>query len=313
MRSYPFYQVDVFSDEPTKGNPVAVVVVPPDTTDAPSDEMMQSFANWTNLSETTFLFPKTDSEDHDYALRIFTPARELPFAGHPTLGSCLAFLRHRRVQPQSISHEETADHFDIITQRSGIGNVKIRVDLRTGVLAFAAPPLIRSGPVQSDIVARACAAMRIDPVTDVMAAQWVNNGPGFFALRLSSADKVLAIDRKALGSHPGLVWGVFGEYAQTMGQASPDTPRYEVRVFASEQIGEDPITGSFNAGVAVWLGREAEEHGRTPEDYIASQGTALGRKGRVSVKYELDESSGKTRTIWIGGHATVGIEGKVTL
>ena len=312
MPTHSFYQVDVFSDEPTKGNPVAVVLIDPAASPGPNDEMMQSFSKWTNLSETTFLYPSTPSsssdKQYDYELRIWTPGAELPFAGHPTLGSCKAFLDHtgRNGKPEPGGSREI-----LVTQRCKIGDIKIRVDLSTGVLAFAAPPLIRSGPVDKDVVRRVCDAMKIHP-SDVLDAQWVANGPQFFALRLDSAQAVLDIDYSSIGAGDvsDLIWGVFGPYEAS---SNPNDPKYEVRLFApSIDVGEDPVTGSFNAGIATLLASQAEAKGKKPEDYVASQGTKLGRKGRVQVHYELDEA-GKLQAIWVGGEATIVVEGKVTL
>ena len=323
MPSYSFYQVDVFSDDPTKGNPVAVVIVDNKAagsdasqlaTTGPSDELMQAFANWTNLSETTFLFTNSSSgasstsTPHDYDLRIWTPNMELPFAGHPTLGSCKAWLKHSGRAAREA--ESATEEFFMVTQRCKIGDVKIRVSHSTGELAFAAPPLLRSGPVEPDLVKRMCGAMKIQ-TTDVLDTQWVVNGPEFFALRLGSAEQVLGIDYSAIsvGDVGHLMWGVFGPYDPS---TDPNAPRYEVRLFAPIDVGEDPVTGSFNAGIATWLGLQAEIKGQRAEDYVASQGTVLGRKGRVKVQYNYDEG-GKLDTIWVGGHATICIEGRVTL
>ncbi|ORX38695.1 hypothetical protein BD324DRAFT_650040 [Kockovaella imperatae] len=326
MSTYSFYQVDVFSDEATKGNPVAVVIVDNEPSDSssgsadpsagPSEEAMQSFASWTNLSETTFLFPNTagsaSGDDYDYTLRIFTPVRELPFAGHPTLGSCQAWLQHSSGKAGTGTSEAQGEdgEYRYVTQRCQIGNVTIRVHRQHGTLAFAAPPLIRSGPVDSELVDTVCDAMKVDSAC-VIDHYWVDTGPGFFALQLQSAKQVLEVNYETVTGVKNLIWGIFGEYEGN--SDDPDAPRYEVRLFAPAiDVGEDPVTGSLNAGIAIWLGQRAEAEGRKPEDYIASQGTKVGRKGRVKVSYVLNDD-GKVERIWIGGHANICIEGKLTL
>jgi PhzF family phenazine biosynthesis protein len=272
-----FRQVDVFTDTPYLGNPVAVVL----GAEGLSDEQMRSFANWTNLSETTFVLAPRDSAA-DYWVRIFTPSSELPFAGHPTLGSCHAWL-----EAGGRPHNP-----DVIRQECGAGLVAIR---RTGDgLAFAAPPLLRGGPVDEAVAARVARQLNIarDDIVDI---QWADNGPGWVAVLLASADAVLAV-------RPGVVdldIGIAGSYPA----GSPEA--LEVRAF-SPQVGsavEDPVTGSLNASLAQWvLGT-----GRLTAPYIASQGTALGRRGRVHVS--LDAAG----QVWVGGGTVTCVSGTVEL
>lgn len=276
-RSRPFAQVDVFTSGSLTGNPVAVVLDGADLT----DEQMGRFAHWTNLSETTFVCPPTD-ERADYRLRIFTPGSELPFAGHPTLGSAHAWLAAGGV-PQG-------PH---IVQECGAGLVTVARD--GDRLAFAAPPLQRSGPVDADTVTAVATALGLGP-GEILDAQWVANGPQWMALRLESAARVLDVrpDFAALGDHEV---GLVGAYP-------PGSPvAFELRAFApGDGVPEDPVTGSLNAGVAMWL-RGA---GLAPAHYVAGQGTVLGRRGRVVVDDDGTD-------IWVGGVATTIIEGRVDL
>jgi PhzF family phenazine biosynthesis protein len=275
--SRPFRQVDVFADRPLLGNPVAVV----HDAAALSDDEMQAFARWTNLTETTFLLPPT-RPDADYRLRIFTPGAELPFAGHPTLGSAHAWL-------EAGGEPASGD----VVQECGIGLVTVR---RSGDrLAFAAPDLLRSGPVDDALVTLIAEALGI-AVSDVVDAEWIDNGPGWVGVLLSSAEAVLAL-RPDFSRMPGDV-GVAGPY--------PDGSEcaVEVRAFSPLDSGitEDPVTGSLNASLAQWLA------GRVlPVSYVASQGTALGRRGRVHV--ETDDDG----VIWVGGDTLTTIEGTVSL
>jgi PhzF family phenazine biosynthesis protein len=272
-----FRQVDVFTDTPYLGNPVAVVL----GAEGLSDEQMQSFARWTNLSETTFvLAPRASGAD--YWVRIFTASSELPFAGHPTLGTCHAWLEAGG-RPGSP---------DVIVQECGAGLVSIR---RTEAgLAFAAPPLLRSGPVDEAVTAQVSRALNIDRA-EIVDIQWADNGPGWVAVLLASADAVLAI-------RPGAVdldIGVVGPYPAGSPQA------VEVRAF-TPQIGstaEDPVTGSLNASVAQWL----LGTGRITAPYVASQGTATGRRGRVHVSLDGDGQ------VWAGGGTVTCISGTVEL
>lgn len=271
----PITYVDVFTDTPYRGNPVAVVH---DATGLSTGDM-QRFAQWTNLSETTFLLPPTEP-GADYLLRIFTPAAELPFAGHPTLGSCHAWL--------SRGGAPTGDH---VVQQCGAGLVKIR---RGEVLAFAAPPLVRSGPIDPGLLADVVAALGIkaDAVVD---SAWVDNGPGWLAVQLGSAEEVLAVRPSFLDQDVGLV----GPYPP--GSLSA----YEVRAFfpVGAEMREDPVTGSLNASVAQWL----LGNGRASAPYVASQGTALGRAGRAHISRDDDG------TIWVGGGTVTCVSGEVQL
>lgn len=272
-----FRQVDVFGSAAVRGNPLAVVHDGDDLT----DDAMAAFANWTNLSETTFLLRPTHP-DADYRVRIFTTSVELPFAGHPTLGSAHAWLAGGGVPKRA----------GVIVQECGAGLVRIRHGEQ---LAFAAPPLTRRGPVEPELLERIRRACSLDPA-DVLAAQWVQNGPQWVGLELASAQAVLDLDPDpALGR--GLIFGVIGRH--TDGPAD-----VEVRAFFSEghTFVEDPVTGSLNAGLAQWL----IGSGRLPREYVARQGTALGRDGRVHV-------SAIGEDIWIGGSTHTVIHGTVTL
>lgn len=279
-----FSQVDVFSARPWLGNPVAVV----HDADGLSDAEMAAFANWTNLSETTFLLTPTEAGRRagaDYRLRIFTPALELPFAGHPTLGSARAWLEAGG-RPRSEGS---------LVQECGAGLVPVRT--WGDRLAFAAPPLLRSGPATPDECERAIAALGVDRER-VLDAAWVDNGPGWLGLLLDSAETVLGLtpDAAAL-RRERLDVGVIGPYPAG-GPAD-----FEVRAFIPEAgVAEDPVTGSLNAGLAQWL----IGSGRAPSAYTARQGTALGRDGRVEIVTEHDQ-------VWVGGAAVVRITGEVDL
>lgn len=275
-KRHTFHQLDVFTDTPYKGNPLAVVHDAHEL----SDEQMASFARWTNLSETTFLLPPRDPAA-DYRVRIFTPGSELPFAGHPTLGSCAAWLKAGGTPRQS----------GMIVQECGVGLVRIR---RSGTrLAFAAPPLRRSGPVDASSLQQIRQALGLAD-DDIVAHQWVDNGPGWCALMLRSAEQVLAIqpDFAALGDFR------VGIAAPQLAGADTD---YEVRVFVpSLGVPEDPVTGSLNAGLAQWL----IGTGAAADNYVVRQGTALGRAGKVFIERIGDD-------IWIGGEVVGCIEGVV--
>ncbi|MFT3954587.1 MAG: PhzF family phenazine biosynthesis protein [Piscinibacter sp.] len=272
-----FTQLDVFTATPLKGNPLAVVH------DAAglSDAQMAAFARWTNLSETTFLLPPTEP-GADYRVRIFTPDRELPFAGHPTLGSCHAWLAAGGV----------ARSADEVVQQCGVGLVRIRRD--GSRLAFAAPPLRRHGAVDDTTLAQIARCLRI-PRDAIRAANWVSNGPQWVAVMLGSRDEVLALkpDFVAMGE---LELGVVAPWRD--GEAD-----FEVRAFVPTLgVQEDPVTGSLNAGIAQWL----IGTGLAPARYVASQGTAMARAGRVFVEQRGDD-------IWIGGDSVVVVQGQVVL
>ena len=274
-----FTQVDVFSHRFMYGNPVAVVH---DCDDLP-EERMAAFARWTNLSETTFLLTPTHPEA-DYRLRIFTPGRELPFAGHPTLGSARAWLEAGGV----------AKSDGVLVQECGAGLVRLR---RVGERwAFAAPPLLRGGPVAPEDVAEVAAVLGVDP-SDVVDAQWADNGPGWVALLLASAAQVLALDPVLPRAGRFHSIGVVGPHP-----AGSDAD-VEVRAFIGNDAGpEDPVTGSLNAALGQWL----IPAGHVPASYVAAQGTRLGRRGRVYVSLEGDQ-------VWVAGDTVVGIRGEVAL
>jgi len=274
-----FKQVDVFTADPYRGNPVAVVM----DADGLSTEEMQRFANWTNLSETTFLVPTTDPAA-DYHVRIFTTDVELPFAGHPTIGTCHAWLE--------AGGTPTSD--GVVIQQCAAGLITLRTE---GGLAFAAPPLERSGPVDEADLDDICAVLRVERSAIVDAA-WADNGPGWIAVQLADAETVLALDPD-MGARTTYQIGVVGAYP-----AGSDAA-IEVRALFKMGDGpgsEDPVTGSLNAALAQWL----LGNGTLTSPYVASQGTVLGRAGRVSVS----EADGE---IWIGGDAVTCIDGSVSL
>jgi len=273
----PFRQVDVFGSAPYRGNPLAVVLDGAGL----STEQMQRFAHWTNLSETTFVLPPS-SEGADYQVRIFTPVAELPFAGHPTLGTCHAWL-----EAGGTPHQP-----GVVVQQCGVGLVTLRNT--AGGLAFAAPPLLRDGPVAEDLVRQIASALRIGRA-EIVDASWADNGPGWVAVMLASAEAVLAV-------RPGVVdldLGLVGAYPP----GSPEA--FEVRAFFPKDgvTTEDPVTGSLNASLASWL----LERGYAQAPYVASQGTALGRAGRVYVSRDPDG------TIWVAGATVTCVSGQVDL
>jgi PhzF family phenazine biosynthesis protein len=274
----PFQTVDVFHSEPLSGNPLAVVF----DAEGLTSERMQEITRWFNLSETAFLLPPT-SRDADYRVRIFTLQRELPFAGHPTLGTCHAWLAAGG-KPRDSSG---------IVQECGAGLIPLRRD--GDRLAFSAPPLIRSGPVEDDKLDEVCRVLRIER-SSVIDSQWVDNGPGWVAVQLESAEAVLAIEPTA--THPRRIdIGVVGFHARGGAVA------YEVRAIFADHRGmllEDPVTGSLNASVAQWL----IATGRVHPPYTAAQGTRLGRSGRISIDRDAE---GK---IWVGGRTTTLVSGE---
>jgi PhzF family phenazine biosynthesis protein len=279
MPSYDFSQVDVFAPAPLTGNPVAVV----HGADALTDQQMAAFAHWTNLSETTFLVRPSDPAA-DYRLRIFTPGGELPFAGHPTLGSAHAWL-------QAGGRPASQDR---VVQQCAIGLVELRRD--GDRLAFRAPDLLRSGPVDPATMEQVLATLRVSAPA-VRESAWIDNGPGWIGVVLGSADDVLAVrpDFAAMGD---LKIGLIGPHPAG-GPAD-----YEVRAFAPGlSVVEDPVTGSLNAGFALWLTRA----GLAPRSYRVRQGTALGRSGDVHVT--TDDSG----DIWVGGASSTLIRGTLQL
>jgi PhzF family phenazine biosynthesis protein len=276
MSRHRYAQVDVFTAVPLRGNALAVVF----DAEGLDAERMQALARWTNLSETTFLLPPTDPAA-DYRLRIFTPNGELPFAGHPTLGSCHAWL-------EAGGRPRAGE----IVQECGVGLVRIRRD--GSRLAFAAPPLQRSGAVDAGTLAHIARGLCIAPAA-IRAAQWVDNGPGWVAALLADADAVLALEPDFAALAP-LKLGVAG--AHPSGDCA-----FEVRAFVPGLgVPEDPVTGSLNAGLAQWL----IGAGLAPPRYVASQGARLGRAGRVHV-------ASHGADIWIGGDSVTCIRGTLQL
>ena len=304
-----FKQIDVFTATPYLGNPLAVVL----DGSGLSDAAMQHFANWTNLSETSFVLPPTEAgraAGADYRVRIFTPGAELPFAGHPTLGTCHAWLEAGG-NPRAPG--------DAIVQECGVGLVRIRQ--RGHLLAFAAPALTRSAP-DAALLPAVITALGLQP-QQVLAAQVLDNGPVWLGLLLDSPDTVLALEPdhaalKTLGQKVGIATvkrsqdaiqlisrssrearAFDGHDAQTL--AEPDL---EVRAFvAPVGVNEDPVTGSLNASLAQWLIAD----GHLPERYLAGQGACLGRAGRVHIERD---ASGQ---VWVGGESVTCINGTVTL
>jgi PhzF family phenazine biosynthesis protein len=273
-----FTQLDVFTATPLRGNPLAVVHDADDLDEA----TMAAFARWTNLSETTFLLSPTDP-GADYRVRIFTPGGELPFAGHPTLGSCRAWLAAGGL----------AKRPGEVVQQCGVGLVKLRRDGQR--LAFAAPPCRREA-VDDTLLAAVVAALGLPP-EDLVEAQWLDNGPRWLGMRVRDADRLraLAPDHGALK--------LLAKVGLIAPQPAGGDTDFEVRAFAAPLgIEEDPVTGSLNASLAQWL----IGAGHAPARYLAAQGTALGRAGRVQVEQDGE-------TIWIGGDVAACVSGTVTL
>ncbi len=276
MPTFPFQQLDVFSSQPMRGNPLAVVV----DADSLTTEQMQTFANWTNLSETTFLLTPRDPKAH-YRVRIFTPKQELPFAGHPTLGTCHAWLS----QGGAVEGAE-------IVQECEAGLIRIRRD--GARLSFAAPPLKRSGPVEDEIIERIARGLGIMR-SDIRAVNWIDNGPGWMGVLLNSRADVLAV-QPDFSILTGLRVGIVGPFDPA---TDGDDAQFEVRGFTAAGF-EDPVTGSLNAGLAQWLIGD----GIAGSSYVAAQGTVLGRAGRVHVQQDDND-------IWIGGDVVTCIKGTV--
>ena len=303
MQQRPFKQIDVFTATPYFGNPLAVVLDGSGLDDA----AMQRFARWTNLSETTFVLPPTQSTA-DYRLRIFTPGGELPFAGHPTLGSCHAWLEAGG-QPKNT---------EFIVQECAKGLINIRRHEASSRLAFAAPSLLRSAP-EAALLAQVASALGITE-TQISAAQLLDNGPVWLGLLLDSPETVLQL----LPNHQELVKlgvkvGIAGIYAPTSSPliaranreaqaftqtASDPAPDLEVRAFAAcIRINEDPVTGSLNASLAQWLMAD----GLMPTHYTASQGVCMGRAGLVDLQQDTQGQ------VWAGGQSVTCIAGTVML
>lgn len=277
-RSHAFRTVDVFTHQPLKGNPVAVVF----DADGLSDEAMQAFARWTNLSETTFLLAPTDPQA-DYRLRIFTPGCELPFAGHPTIGSCHAWLEAGG-RPRNAGE---------VVQQCGLGLVRLRRGSES--LAFAAPTA-RASEVEPGLLQDVLQALGL-PREKLRASRLLEIGPRWLSLLVDSAETVLGLEP----DH-----GALARLAE-VGVIGPHEPghecQFEVRAFADpDGVPEDPVTGSLNAGLAQWL----IGAGLAPSRYVAAQGTRLHRAGRVHIEAEGD-------TVWVGGGAVTCVSGTLRL
>lgn len=279
MRERSFYQVDVFTRQPYLGNPLAVVL----NAEGLSDDQMQRFAAWTNLSETTFVFPP-QSPQADYRVRIFTPRGELPFAGHPTLGTCHAWL-----QAGGAPHRSRW-----VTQECGVGLV--RIALNKDSMAFAAPALKRSGVMSDDEIAKSCDALNVS-LDMVIHGQWVDNGAGWSVIMLRNVHEVLSVT--PVGERmKGLKIGVCAWDENT-----PDTLEVRALVGTDQGFQEDPVTGSLNAGIASWL---FSSHLRTAP-YEARQGRMRARDGRMRLYVDAD------RQAWVQGTCVTCIQGSVKL
>lgn len=291
MHPRPFKQVDVFTAQAYRGNPLAVVL----DGSGLSAEAMQQFTNWTNLSEATFVLPPTPegrAAGADYRVRIFCPGRELPFAGHPTLGSCHAWLEAGG----------TPQRAGTVVQECGVGLVALRQD--SNRLAFAAPPLLKSGPLDEADVERIARGLGVAR-SDILHHAWCDNGPNWRGVMLGSSEQVLALkpDSTILS---GLDVGVVGPRGKigVIGSSDLEGIAFEVRAFfpGNNGLAEDPVTGSLNAALAQWL----IGAGLAPAQYVASQGTCLGRAGRVFVELDGD-------TLWVGGSSVTCVSGEVLL
>ena len=277
MTSHAISWVDVFSPAPLGGNPLAVM----HGADALDEDTMARFARWTNLSETTFLLEPT-VPGADYRVRIFTPGGELPFAGHPTLGTASAWL--------ALGGEPAGAD---VVQECGVGLVTVR--RREGRLSFAAPPLTRYEPVaEPALLDRVARSLRLDP-SALLDVSWLDNGPGWIGVRVADAGTVLGV-RADWSAMAGLKLGVVGPHREGAECA------VEVRAFVGDWVVEDPVTGSLNAGLARWL----TDNGWAPERYVAAQGTVLGRTGRVLLERDAD-------TVWVGGQVSPVVRGTVEL
>lgn len=280
-RAKKFAQVDVFSSIPYLGNPVAVVF----DADGLSDESMQRLARWTNLSETTFILSPTTAEA-DYRVRIFTPGGELPFAGHPTLGSAHAWLENGG-KPKVTGQ---------LVQECGVGLVALNQSMGGSQLSFRAPATMKSGPLEPDLLSKIASALGVDE-SEVVAHQYVDNGPGWVCVQLTTAERVLAVDPK-FDDDSDLMLGLLGAYP------SGGESAFELRAFAPKiGVYEDPVTGSLNASVAQWLFRT----GAVANSYQASQGQRVGRQGTISLSVD-----GKGE-VWVGGPTVTCIRGTIEI
>ena len=278
MQAREYTEVDVFSPTPYRGNPLAVVH---DGTGLSTAEM-QRFARWTNLAETTFLFPP-ESPEADYRVRIFTATRELPFAGHPTLGSAFAWLRSGGKPQQD----------GIVMQECGAGLVPVRVGSEG--LSFAAPQLTKFEPLDEPLTKRIAGALGISP-SDILEASWLVNGPEWIGVRLASAADVIGLQPDPAHLERFSI-GVVGPYEPG------HEAQFEVRAFVGgDPVWEDPVTGSLNAGIAHWL----ITSGLAGSEYVASQGTAIGFEGRVNIVADSGD-------IWVGGNVSLCVTGEVSL
>lgn len=276
-----FSQVDVFSDSKCTGNPVAVVLDAEDL----SDDALRAFSVWSNLSECTFVLPPT-TDEADYRVRIFSLSTEIPFAGHPTLGTARAWLEAGGVPATP----------GVVVQECGAGLIPVRIE--DDRLAFAAPPLLRSGSVAPELIAELVDILGVSP-EKVLDAAWLDNGPGWVGLLLDSAATVLDL-RPDASAHPGR-WDI-----GVMGAHEPGSEAaFELRAFfteGNEPLREDPVTGSLNASAAEWL----IATGRAHAPYVAAQGTTMGRHGRIHISKDGER-------LWVGGKATVVIAGSVAI
>jgi PhzF family phenazine biosynthesis protein len=278
-RFRPFAQVDVFSPTPYLGNPVAVIL----DGEGLDEEAMRRVARWTNLSETTFVLPATVAAA-DYRLRIFTPGGELPFAGHPTLGSAHAWLEHGGT-PRNAGR---------VVQECAAGLVEVRTD--DGLLSFAAPPTRREGDLEDGYLQQVVAALGI-AVEQVVSHQWVDNGPGWAVVRLATAQEVLELEPD-FSQLPAAMIGAIGAYPEGSAHA------FELRTFApGVGVAEDPVCGSMNASVGQWLFRT----GAVSDGYRVSQGQRLGRAGNIAVSVD------RNATVWVGGATNTLFRGSALL
>jgi PhzF family phenazine biosynthesis protein len=277
-----FHQVDVFGARAGLGNALAVV----HDAEGLGGDAMARLARWTNLSETAFLLPPDDDAQADYRVRVFTPTTELPFAGHPTLGSAYAWLA-----AGGLARDER-----VLVQQCGIGRVRVKRDTANGRLAFAAPPRRRSGPLDEELLRRLAGVLGITR-DEIVAHQHCDNGPQWVALMLESAARVRALAPRFGAQDQQLEVGVVGPCA------AGEPAQFELRAFfpGASGITEDPVTGSLNAAIAQWL----IEDGRTSARYVATQGSALGRDGRVYIEHD-------GRDVWVGGAVAACIEGSIT-
>ncbi|WP_448100361.1 PhzF family phenazine biosynthesis protein [Luteibacter jiangsuensis] len=277
MTHHAFRQLDVFSDRPLGGNPLAVVF----DADSLDDATMAALARWTQLSETVFLQSPLDPQA-DYRVRIFSPRGEMPFAGHPTLGACHAWLA---AGGKPKAHQ--------VVQECGIGLVPIRRD--GSVLSFRAPPLRSDSPLDAALRERIAVGLGLD-ADGIADARWVDNGAGWCAVVLRDPERL-----HRLSPDPAALEGLKVGVVAPCGMASEVAFEVRALVFAGGML-EDPATGSLNAGIAVWFAQA----GRAPDRYLIAQGRALGRDARIHVAREGS-------ALWVGGEVAECIEGHIRL